>query len=201
MPKKAHYAEEVARAFALYMDYVRLVDIERILGVKKTTLANWRKQNVVVGGNEWSWDDIRTLSESPRAMAAAERAEENEARFEWEQYTATHKEEVAKALKKARETIVENLGEIGADGKPMVSMNVGQLKGIVEAELLNQGKATKIIEERVMMVQVVAEIVSKNAQLISNQRERDRLLDAVEQDFMKMMSVGGDPEISKKLTA
>lgn len=197
----AHPVEVKARAFGLYLDYVPARMIAEILDVAESTIQSWIHQGkMVLDGNEIPWRTFRDLCEATRGAASSERGLQRAERFEWEKYVSNFTEDAAKDLQQARKFIIDALAEVDDDGKPRVTPSLAQLPKIIEAEHLVQGKATKIVEMQKSMTILVGQIVAKNVMnVIKDERAAAILLDQIEEDFTRLVSVGGDERAVEKL--
>ena len=200
---KAHPVETKARAFALYLDYCSHKQISELLDLSIHTLREWIADSKVdIDGVGMGWKELRDVAEAKRGLASADREMEGVERFEWEEYAKNHRDEAAQSIQKVRQFIVDSIGQFDDKGNPLLKPSAAALKGLVETELLLQGKATKITEERQSLVMIIGQIVTKNIdKILDDDGMKEILIDAIGQDFDRMMTVGPTGEGIQKVLA
>lgn len=201
-----HPVETKARALGLFLDYAGPKEISEILEIPLDTARSWTQTTLTIDGVELKWGEFRDVIEAARAQVSSDRHIKAEKQFEWDSYVAGHKEQVAEQLQKARQFIIDHLHDQNEKGDLQSKPTIASLKGIIESELLLQGKATKIIEERKSMVILLGKAIShavsvtlKPGQLVTDETS-EILLDRVQDSFRRIVASGGEESaIVKKL--
>lgn len=191
--------ETKVRAFGLYMDWAKPSQIAELVGVPQETVKGWIRSRMDMDGRSLSWKDIRDISMAVRALASSERSLAKVERFDYEEYVKDFTEDTSADLQRARKTIMDALTLLDDRGNLQVKPSLGQLPKIIEAELLLQGKATKIVEDRRNVTFMVAQIVSKHAQHMFPQDKARIFLDRVGEDFALLLATGGDTRAVDKI--
>lgn len=194
-----HPVETRARALGLFMDYCTAPEAARILGIPESTVQDWFSTATVdIDGTELRWRDLRDLAESRRALASSDRAMARVERWDWERYTKEFSEDAAQDLETTRKKILAMISE--GDEEILKKLSPSQLPKIIEAEMLLQGRSTKIVEMRQTIVHVLAQVVSRNINaLVKDGKTKEILLDRIEDDFIQVMSVGADEAAMQKM--